>query len=172
MNYGINTNQQLAENGITLVELMITVFIISILLVLGVPSYQRYIGNQSVKYAASELFMDLQLARSEAIKRNASITFIARAQGWQNGWDIKLDTQVLRTNTGFNRVAIADSDCPAANCETLSSITFNRAGRLTTNTNFRFTISSTLDTSTNTARCISINLSGQISSSLKTGSSC
>lgn len=59
--------------GFTLIELIVTVTIIGSLLVVGVPSFVRFIGSQGVKTATYDLMADLYFARSEAIKRNSTI---------------------------------------------------------------------------------------------------
>lgn len=59
--------------GFTLLELLAAVSIVSILLALTAPSMQTLFTRNYLKASAQALAEDLQLARSEAIKRNRSV---------------------------------------------------------------------------------------------------
>lgn len=71
--------------GFTLVELMITVAVIAILVSVGMPSYNDWIRKLELRNAAEAALHGLQLARSEAIKRNATVTLTLSGG---NGWTI------------------------------------------------------------------------------------
>lgn len=61
--------------GFSLVELLITLAIVGVLLALGVPSFTVAIANSRIKTTAEAIQNGLQLARAEAVKRNAPIRF-------------------------------------------------------------------------------------------------
>lgn len=61
------------DKGFTLLELIISIAIISIISVIGITSYQGIIANQALSYRADQIYYTLQLAQSEAIKRNSKI---------------------------------------------------------------------------------------------------
>ena len=80
--------------GFTLIELMVTLTVLGFLLAVAVPSFNNAVlGNKLTGYANSFL-ASAQLARSEAIKRNAAMTMCRSADGttcatsggWQQGW--------------------------------------------------------------------------------------
>lgn len=79
------------QSGFTLVEMMITVFMIAVLLGIAVPSYQNFIANQRVKTFSFELYTTMVQARSEAIKRNATVYVRPSGAGWSGGWAITTD---------------------------------------------------------------------------------
>lgn len=76
--------------GFTLVELMIVVVLVSTLLGLGVPLFRDFIKDQRARTTSSDLSIALMLARSEAIKRNDTVTLEPANDGddWSVGWTI------------------------------------------------------------------------------------
>lgn len=62
-------------SGFTVVELMITVALSAVLMALAVPSFNQMIMTSRLTAQANEMVSAINLARSEAIKRNASISF-------------------------------------------------------------------------------------------------
>ncbi|MCX7111620.1 MAG: GspH/FimT family pseudopilin [Proteobacteria bacterium] len=157
--------------GFTLIEMMVTLSILAILTVISVPKFQIFFGNQGIKSATFDLLADLTLARSEAIKRNANVDVKADScGGWQGGWKVKFGTTDLRTHASISGLSILDS-VNATNCTTPSPVTFNRAGRLASDS-IIFTIDVSPSSTKVTPRCIKIDLGGRANSSLKQGSSC
>jgi type IV fimbrial biogenesis protein FimT len=81
--------------GFTLVELMFTLFIAAVLLAIGVPAFKDIFVGTKVSSISNDLMGSVQLARSEAIKRNVPIT-LCRANtdadacdtgtDWEGGW--------------------------------------------------------------------------------------
>jgi len=63
-------------SGFTLLELMVTILVMVILLGIGVPSYIQFKEDQTLLGAAQTLYGDIQLARSETIKRRSNDMFI------------------------------------------------------------------------------------------------
>ena len=81
----MNANRGL--RGVTAIELMIVVAIAAILATLAAPSFQSLLDRQRVRSAASNLGVDIQYARSEAVRRNAPVTvsFSAGSTPWCYG---------------------------------------------------------------------------------------
>ena len=70
----ISPSMTMKMRGLTLMELMVTVAIMAILLVLAAPSFNSFLARGRLIGAAEGLAQDLQLAKSEALRRNASVT--------------------------------------------------------------------------------------------------
>jgi len=83
------------QAGFTLIELLFVVTIVSLLLVIGVPSYNNLRNNNCLTTNTNRLVASLQYARSEAAKRNSAVSLRPRAVGgarnWRNGFEIITD---------------------------------------------------------------------------------
>jgi type IV fimbrial biogenesis protein FimT len=86
--------------GFTIVELMITLAVASILMALAVPSFNQMIVSGRLTAQSNDMLASISLARSEAIKRNASVTLCRTSSStstdcstsagvWQN-WIIRI----------------------------------------------------------------------------------
>lgn len=62
-------------SGFTLIELMFALTVASILLVVAVPAFRSVTANNRLTTQANDVVAAINLARSEAIKRNTTITF-------------------------------------------------------------------------------------------------
>lgn len=62
-------------SGFTLVELMVTIAVASVALSIAVPSFNQLIVTNRLAAQANEVVAALNFARSEAIKRNTTVTF-------------------------------------------------------------------------------------------------
>jgi len=63
------------QRGVTLIELMIGLAIVALVLFVAVPSFGIFLQNTQIRNAASSVLDGLQLARNEAIRRNAPVQF-------------------------------------------------------------------------------------------------
>lgn len=140
--------------GFTLVELMIALVIGAILLTVGIPSFTGFTLNQRVKTSAFEIVAALNYARSEAIKRNASLTLDA-TDG--KTWSLSVDDTELRTWT-----------LPDTVDAILTDVTFNADGRATAATTF--TVCDVDSSEGVLQRIITLDISGR--ANLTRGDSC
>ena len=76
--------------GFTLIEMMITLAIAAILILLAAPAMTTLIQTQQVRTAAADLHSALNFARSEALKRAASVEVVPVSGDWKNGWVVQL----------------------------------------------------------------------------------
>jgi type IV fimbrial biogenesis protein FimT len=62
--------------GVTLIELIVSITIISILLMLAIPSYRTWVQHQQVRAGAESILNGLRLARNSAVSNNAMARFV------------------------------------------------------------------------------------------------
>ncbi len=74
-----------ASQGFTLVELMITVAVMVVLAAIAAPSMSAMIDNSRTAGQTEELVSTLQMARAEAIRRNARVTVCGGTGGACSG---------------------------------------------------------------------------------------
>lgn len=65
-----------SQLGANLIELMIGLAIVGLLLMTGVPAFSTFLQNQKLRATAETLSAGLQLARSEAVKRNGRVELV------------------------------------------------------------------------------------------------
>ena len=151
------------RNGFTLTELMVTVAVASILIAMAAPSFSGLIAQQKMKTAATDLYLSLMKARSEALKRNTNVTLSPTDEQWQSGWSI-----ADPSNTSQK----IDDHGPLKNTSITgpTGVTYRSSGRvLATDTTPTFLISSPAAT---TQICVMVDLSGRPYQKTTTTSSC
>lgn len=124
--------------GLTLVELLVTLSIMGILLAIAVPSYQDAVLGSKLSSYANSLVASAQIAKSEAIKRNSTVTLCASSSGtacttsgdWGQGWIVIVGTTVLQ------RQQALPSGMRVSQSGGTSSLTFQPTGVGTTQATF------------------------------------
>jgi type IV fimbrial biogenesis protein FimT len=140
-----------ATRGFTLIELVIVVAIFGVLAALAGPAFSDFVIRQRIRNAGYDLMADLTFARSEAVKRNASVTF-GKSGTWTGGWTITdVDGNALKQHAAFpDTITITMGT---------NSVDFLLNGRASTTA--AFTIDDAGGKSTIPARCIAVDPSGR-----------
>lgn len=71
----------LTQRGFNLIELMITIVILGMLLMVGLPAYTDWMQNLKIRSATESVQNGLQLARATAIARNTQVVLVFPADG-------------------------------------------------------------------------------------------
>lgn len=88
------------QKAFTLIELMVTVCVLTILLTIGLPNLTGQIASNRSSALSSEMLVAVNYARSEAINRSSRVSMCPSLDGatcaiaadWNKGWMIYLDT--------------------------------------------------------------------------------
>lgn len=97
------------SQGLTLVELMMTIALLAILVTIGVPSLTELLKNNRMVAQATELVGVMTFARSEAIRRNSEIAVNLIIEN-STAWNVVVtdsDGNVLRDITN-ERVGLSE----------------------------------------------------------------
>jgi type IV fimbrial biogenesis protein FimT len=98
--------------GFNLIELMIGIAIMGVLITIGLPNLSTWLQNAQIRTAADGVLSGLNLARAEALRRNAPVRF---------QFTTTLDAGCALSTTGRNWVvSLAD---PTAQCNVAPSET-------------------------------------------------
>lgn len=91
------------QSGVTLMEMVVVLAIVSILFAIAVPGYAYLASTNRIAAATNDLVTSLQLARSEAIRRAARVTVCKSdsatnaapscnpGAAWEDGWIVFVD---------------------------------------------------------------------------------
>jgi type IV fimbrial biogenesis protein FimT len=128
------------SRGVTLLEMLTVIGMISLLMAIGLPSYKYVTNRNRITAEVNGLLGDLQYARLEAIKEGQTVSVCVSSNSatclastaWQNGWIIFSDVNangqlgagdtLLKVQTPFS----ATDTFTASN--NIQFITFNREG--------------------------------------------
>ena len=154
--------------GVTMIELLIGIAVLALLLGMGAPSFMTWMQNAQIRNAADAVVNGMQLARTEAIRRNKPVQF---ALSSNSGWNINIvnpqasdpanPIQKRTAKEGSAKVLVAATPGGAY------AVTFDAMGGPTGNADGSLTITSldfTSSVSTNAPRPLRIvvSLSGTI----------
>ena len=150
--------------GFSIIELMIVVAIVGVLSVIALPSMRDTVVSSRMKSLSLDLYSSLALARSEAIKRNTgSVSMIATGGNWQNGWSVTCVDSGGSCGGGNVVLTVGDavdSSISLSEANGITTITFNRDGRLATAaTSLR--IIYTANNAQVPMRCVELSVSGR-----------
>lgn len=78
------------SSGVTLIELMVVISIMSILLGLAVPSFKNMVDRQASRALTSDFISSIAYAKSESVRRGESVKLMAGGNvgDWSDGWCI------------------------------------------------------------------------------------
>ena len=65
----------IAVRGFSIIELLVTLTVLGIVLMLGLPNISAWLQNTQIRNSAEAAISGLQLARAEALRRNRAVRF-------------------------------------------------------------------------------------------------
>ena len=100
------------SKGFTLAELVVSLSILAITLAIAAPSFGNLVKSNRATALVNDLLTDLQLARSEAIKLNQTVTLCKSSDklgcngDWSDGWIVFSDSNRNRRIDGTDRLLV------------------------------------------------------------------
>jgi len=122
-----NKNKHIAikyNRGFTAIELMVTVALLAIFATFAFPNFTNLILRNTIDSEANDLIVMLNLARSEAIKRNRSVSLIARGGDWNTGYIVQIQATAIPIKDFVPR----DNGGAIVSVPIITDITFSSAG--------------------------------------------
>lgn len=155
------------SSGYTLMELMITLLIVSILAAIAVPSMQEFVKNERLTGQINTLISNLMLARSEAVKRNQPVILCVSSNGAtctggdaEDGWIVFVDVDSSGGfSAGDDLIKVQQALDGDVNLNDLTVVTYDSRG-FSPNSSGTFTLCD--DRGTSSAKVLSISNTGRV----------
>ncbi len=164
------------SKGFTLLELIVTLTVMSILVGLAIPFFGETIKSQRIATQRDRLFNTFVYARSEAVKLGKRVTVCTSSDGatcsggaWNTGWIVFIDfngnavvdsgsAAITEDNDRVLRIVEPSSSSVSSTTTAGATITYTSEGRSSSSGNFVF---STNDAYTNHDRGVEISATGR-----------
>jgi len=151
------------QRGLSLVELLAGLVILSVLVSVAAPSFSRMVAEQRLRQVGSELRISLATARSEAVKRNEAVSLIKQGSDWSTGWCIEAGKTsncsaqpIQQFNVASDQITVLKDGATAG-----TGISFNPWGRVTSCPEF---LLSTTAAGSACALCLVVTTDGRVES--------
>ena len=151
------------QRGLSLVELLVGLVVLSVLVSLAAPSFSRIVAEQRLRQVGSALRISLATARSEAVKRNEAVSLIKQGSDWSTGWCIEAGKTsncsaqpIQQFNVASDQITVLKDGATAG-----TEINFNPWGRVTSCPEF---LLSTTAAGSACALCLVVTTDGRVES--------
>jgi type IV fimbrial biogenesis protein FimT len=123
-----------SSRGFTLLELLVALAIAALLLTIGMPSFTTFLRNSEIRSAAESISNALRLARSEATRLNAPVSFTLAGGGdasWTvNAFDSTALTLIQPPIQQFSKLETGKNTSVVTTPANAVAVTFNGMGRI------------------------------------------
>lgn len=165
----MDSTMKASTRGVTLIELAVVLTIAAILMMQAAPRFSAWMLNVQIRTATESIQNGLQLARSEAIRRNRSVMFWLTSTGFpatnpQTGdWLVGCSGGAILMQNGNGTQPETAGDCPGSHTTGGTAASYNwiqiqaAAGQQTTTAQI-----TAVDGNGNAANNVTFNSLGQV----------
>ena len=129
------------SSGFTLIELVMSIVVLSILLAVGMPSLLSMLRNSEIRNAAGSIANGMQRARAEAVARNASVLFVLCTNSLclctdgSNSclWNVVPGSSVTPVDSKSTKDGSSNVTVSSVSPTSATTVTFNNVGQVVTN---------------------------------------
>ncbi|MFZ2160592.1 MAG: GspH/FimT family pseudopilin [Sideroxyarcus sp.] len=122
----LNTSFKTRPCGFSLIEMLITVAVLSVLVSMAVPSLKIWLLNAEIRNAAESIQGGLQRARTEALLRNMNVEFTFLADG--SSWEVKEAASGDSIEKRLKNEGSSDVTLTVVPSSAAKTVTFNNVG--------------------------------------------
>lgn len=115
------------HSGATLIEFMVAFVVLGILVTAGIPAFRDWLINSQVRTASDAIKDGLQMARAEAVKRNAPAR-LSLPDPTRSGWVIETLDRTTGTWTSLQQRNAGEGTGSVLVAASQASITFVGSG--------------------------------------------
>jgi type IV fimbrial biogenesis protein FimT len=121
--------------GFTLIELIITITVLAIMLFIALPNFAIWIQNTQIRTAGEAILNGLQLARTEAVRRNVNVEL---RMDVSSGWTalVAAGGEVIQSRLageGSSAALVTITSTNPAGVNPVNTVTFNSFGSVVAN---------------------------------------
>jgi type IV fimbrial biogenesis protein FimT len=119
--------------GFTIIELMIGIALVGLLVMIGLPNFTAWMQNTQIRNAAESILNGIQVARTEAVRRNRAVRLDLTTPGTSD-WQVRINTPPALVGAPLEpdpvqaRVGKEGSATAAVASGGANTITFNGVG--------------------------------------------
>jgi len=121
-----------ANRGFTLIELIITVTVLSVMLAIAIPNFRDFVRRNRLTTQSNEFVTAINLTRAEAIRRNRNVSLRANDPSdsnneWGKGWRV---TDLLAVPTTLRVAPVLPGTLTFNGPTGVNAVVFNPNGLL------------------------------------------
>ena len=116
--------------GFSLIELMIGIVVLAVLVTLSMPMFREWMASTQIRNASDALLNGVQLARTEALRRNKNVEF---RLGNNSDWEVWQAAPAIQLQVRGSQEGQTDSAVVTPTPGDASTVTFSPMGGVATN---------------------------------------
>ena len=105
----MDTKATTAMQGMTLIELLVAIALVTILMGIAVPSFNDFRRNADLTSTANTFLSSMSVARAEAMKRALNVYVAPIGATWSTGWRVFADVDNNQSYTAGTDTVVSEA---------------------------------------------------------------